>query len=191
MNFNCVISKELTADVVVIGGGTAGVFAAISAARSGSKTILIEKNSMLGGTMTAAGVNYPGLFFAWGRQIISGPCWESIERTVALGGADLPNISFRPKRHWHEQIKLNPFVYTTVLFQMCEEAGVHIICNAMISYTSEEQNGVSVIVTTKDGMVAINASVAIDATGDATLCQLAGFDMLKSPTQPATRLSSG
>ena len=190
MNFNCVISKELTADVVVIGGGTAGVFAAISAARSGSKTILIEKNSMLGGTMTAAGVNYPGLFFAWGRQIISGPCWESIERTVALGGADLPSISFRPKCHWHEQIKLNPFVYTTVLFQMCEETGVHIICNAMISYTSEEQNGVSVIVTTKDGMVAINASVAIDATGDATLCQLAGFDMLKSPTQqPATLLN--
>ncbi len=187
MYFNCVISKELTADVVVIGGGTAGVFAAISAARNGNKTILVEKNSMLGGTMTAAGVNYPGLFFAWGKQIIGGPCWESIERTVALGGAVLPNISFRPKRHWHEQIRLNPFVYTTVLYQMCEEAGVHIICNAMISHASEEQDGVSVIVTTKDGMVAINASVAIDATGDATLCQLIGFDMLKSPTQqPAT-----
>jgi hypothetical protein len=70
---------------------------------------------------------------------------------------------------------------------MCEEAGVHIICNAMISYTSEEQNGVDLIVTTKDGMIAIKSSVAIDATGDATLCQLAGFNMLKRQTQqPAT-----
>ena len=187
MHFTCEISKEMTTDVVVIGGGTAGVFAAISAARSGIKTILIEKNSMLGGTMTAAGVNYPGLFFAWGKQIIGGPCWESIERTVALGGAVLPKISFRPERHWHEQIKLNPFVYTTVLFQMCAEAGVHIISNAMLSYAEEKQEGVSVIVTTKDGMVAIDASVAIDATGDATLCQFVGFDMLKSSTQqPAT-----
>ncbi|MBQ9796702.1 MAG: FAD-dependent oxidoreductase [Clostridia bacterium] len=187
MHFTCEISKQMTADVVVVGGGTAGVFAAISAAKSGCKTVLIEKNSMLGGTMTAAGVNFPGLFFAWGKQIISGPCWESIERTVALGGATLPHISFHPKHHWHEQIKLNPFVYTTVLFQMCEEAGVHVICNAMISYASEEQNGVRCVVTTKDGLVAIRASVAIDATGDATLCQLVGFDMLKSQTQqPAT-----
>ena len=100
MHFNCEILKVLSADVVVIGGGTAGVFAAISAARNGNKTILVEKNSMLGGTMTAAGVNYPGLFFAWGKQIIGGPCWESIERTVALGGAVLPSISFHPKHHW-------------------------------------------------------------------------------------------
>ena len=187
MQFSCEISKELTADVVVIGGGTAGVFAAISAARSGNKTILIEKNSMLGGTMTAAGVNFPGLFFAWGKQIIDGPCWEAVERTVALGGAVLPRISFHPKYHWQEQIRVNPFIYTTVLYQLCEEAGVHIIGNAMISHASEVENGVSAIVTSKEGMFAINASVAIDASGDATLCQLLGFDMLKGQEQqPAT-----
>ena len=50
-------------DVVVIGGGTAGVFAAISAAKNGVKTILVEKNSTLGGTVTTGGVNFPGLFF--------------------------------------------------------------------------------------------------------------------------------
>ena len=187
MHYSLNVTRELTSDVVVIGGGTAGVFAAISAARNGSETILIEKNSVLGGTMTAAGVNFPGLFFAWGKQIISGPCWEAIERTVALGGAILPSISVRPKRHWHEQITLNPFVYTTVLFQMCEEAGVHVICNAMISYAQEKQSAVNLIVTTKDGMVSIHASAAVDATGDATLCQLLGFKLLKSNVQqPAT-----
>ena len=88
-------------DVVVIGGGTAGVFAAISAAKNGVKTMLVEKNSTLGGTVTTGGVNFPGLFFAWGKQIIAGPCWDAIMRTVELGGAVLP--SFR-----HEQKKLIP-----------------------------------------------------------------------------------
>ena len=58
------IHKKVIADVIVVGGGTSGVFAAIAAARTGAKTILIEKNSILGGTITAASVNFPGLFFA-------------------------------------------------------------------------------------------------------------------------------
>ena len=121
--------------------------------------------------MTAAGVNFPGLFFAWGKQIIGGPCWEAIERTVALGGAVLPSISFRPKRHWHEQIVLNPFIYTTVLFQMCEEAGVHVICNAMISYAQEKQSAVNLIVTTKDGMVAIKGWTEVSALTCFDFCE--------------------
>lgn len=187
MYYSLNVIKELTSDVVVIGGGTAGVFAAITAARCGLKTFLIEKNSRLGGTMTAAEINFPGLFFAWGKQIIDGPCWESIERTVALGGAVLPKISFRPECHWHEQIRLNCFVYSTVLYQMCEEAGVNLISNAMISAAEEKENEVHTIITDKDGLISIRSSVAIDATGDATLCRLLGFDVMKSPTQqPAT-----
>ena len=81
-------------DVVVIGGGTAGVFAAISAAKNGVKTILVEKNSTLGGTVTTGGVNFPGLFFAWGRQIIDGPCWDAIKRTVELGVAKRPEFQY-------------------------------------------------------------------------------------------------
>ena len=64
MNYVKNIERIKYADVAVIGGGTAGVFAAISAARSGAHVILIEKNAILGGTMTVAGVNFPGLFYA-------------------------------------------------------------------------------------------------------------------------------
>ena len=49
--------------------------------------MLIEKNGVLGGTMTVCGVNYPGLFFAWGKQIVGGKCWELIKRVDELGGA--------------------------------------------------------------------------------------------------------
>ncbi len=187
MRLECTISKEQTVDVIVVGGGTAGVFAAISAAKSGVKTLLIEKNSTLGGTVTVAGVNYPGLFFAWGKQIIGGPSWEAIERTVALGGATLPSISYHPEHHWEEQILLNPFVYTTVLFQMCEEAGVEVLCSAMPSYVEETEEGVRLVVTEKGGMRYVQAGAAIDATGDANLCQLLGYEVAKSATQqPAT-----
>ncbi|MBO5059411.1 MAG: FAD-dependent oxidoreductase [Clostridia bacterium] len=187
MNFACEISKELTCDVAVIGGGTAGVFAAIAAARTGAKTILIEKNNILGGTMTVANVNFPGLFFAWGKQIIDGPCWESILRTIKLGGGVMPEISFKPRHHSLEQIRLNRFVYTAVLFQMCEEAGVEIICNSMLSAAFENEDGVQLIITGKDGVFAVTAKTAVDASGDASLAGLAGYSVLKSETQqPAT-----
>ena len=181
------ISETKATDVLVVGGGTAGVFAAIASARSGAKTLLIEKNSVLGGTMTVANVNFPGLFFAWGEQIIAGPCWEAIERTVALGGAVVPEISFRPKKHYHEQIKLNRFIYTAVLLEMCKEAGVEVITNTMLTAVDEWADGVHVIVTKKSGAMKIEAKAVIDATGDANLVEMAGYEVVKSPVQqPAT-----
>lgn len=174
-------------DVVVIGGGTAGVFAAISAAKNGIKTILVEKNSTLGGTVTTGGVNFPGLFFAWGRQIIDGPCWAAIKRTVELGGAKLPEFQYKPERHWHEQILLDNFVYRSVLFQMCVENGVEIITNTMISYIKEDADGVDLLITSKEGIHQINTKVVIDATGDANAVSMAGYDTVKSNVQqPAT-----
>ena len=67
------------ADVIVVGGGTAGTIAAIQAARAGAKIVLIEHGSQLGGTTTVGGVAFPGLFHAWGKQIISGIGWELVD----------------------------------------------------------------------------------------------------------------
>lgn len=174
-------------DVVVVGGGTAGVFAAISAAMNGAKTILVEKNSALGGTMTTGGVNFPGLFYAWGRQIIDGPCWDAVKRTVALGGAKLPEFQYKPEKHWHEQILLDRFIFRSVLFRMCVENGVEILTNTMLSHIEEDAGGAVLFVTSKDGIHQINAKVVIDATGDANAVTLAGYKTVKShPQQPAT-----
>ena len=190
MNISLNIKNHLTADVVVVGGGTAGVFAAIAAAKTGAKTILIEKNGILGGTMTVANINFPGLFFAWGKQIISGPCWDSVLKTVELGGATLPEITFKPKHHWEEQISINRFTYMTVLFKMCEEAGVEVICNSMLSYAENTDDGVRIIATEKSGLFSIDTKVAIDATGDANLAEIMGYPLQRSETlQPATLLN--
>lgn len=185
------IKKIIDTDVLVIGGGTAGVFAAIAAARTGAKTLLIDKNNILGGTITVANVNFPGLFYAWGKQIISGPCWEAIERTVKLGGAVLPPIEYHPKEFWTEQIKVNRFIYTAVLFDMCEESGVELLMNSMLSSVEEEKNGICATVTVKTGMIQIKAKNLIDATGDANAVQQAGYGVDKSEIQqPATLQNS-
>ena len=187
MNYTTNITRNLLCDVAVIGGGTAGVFAAISAARSGAKTVLVEKNAILGGTMTVAAVNFPGLFYAWGERIIGGPSFESIERTIALGGAKMPEIKYKPEKHWHEQITLNRFIYTAVLFEMCREAGVTVLCNTMLSDVVEKECGAELILTDKEGLLRLSAKCAVDTTGDASLVRMAGYALMKSePQQPAT-----
>ncbi len=57
--------RLIAADVLVIGGGTAGTIAALQAGRLGASTVLVEAGSQLGGTKTTAGVDLPGLFHAW------------------------------------------------------------------------------------------------------------------------------
>ena len=59
----------LDVDVLVVGGGSAGHVAAIQAGRLGAKTVLLERNSQLGGTTTTGGVCFPGLFHAWGNRL--------------------------------------------------------------------------------------------------------------------------
>jgi heterodisulfide reductase subunit A-like polyferredoxin len=61
-------ARQLAADVLVIGGGSAGAIAAIQAGRLGAKTMLVEAGSQLGGTTTTAGVDFPGVFHAWGNR---------------------------------------------------------------------------------------------------------------------------
>ena len=81
-------------DVIVAGGGTAGVVAAIQSARAGARTLLIEKNAMLGGTMTVGGINAPAHFCAWGQQIISGIGWELMCRTWDETGRPAPTPEY-------------------------------------------------------------------------------------------------
>lgn len=181
------ITKEEKADIIVVGGGTAGCFAAIAAAQEGNSVILIEKNGGLGGTMVTANVNFPGLFFAWGKQVIAGLGWQAIKRTEELGGAVLPKISYRPQRHWQEQILCNRFTYSVVLDEFCEKVGVEVRLHTMLACAEEKNESVQAVFCGKEGLSLICAKVIIDATGDADVVRHLGYPCMKSePLQPAT-----
>lgn len=113
-------------DVLVVGGGTAGTIAAIQAGRAGAKTLLLERNSQLGGTTTTGGVAFPGLFDAWGKQIIAGIGWELVKDSVDLDGSRLPDFAKVPQRHWQNQVHVNQFLYSILAEEKCAQAGVRI-----------------------------------------------------------------
>lgn len=183
--------REISTDVLVIGGGSAGCFAAISAARMGAETLLVEKNGMLGGTTTVGMVNFPGLFHAWGKRIIGGPCWESIERCVAKGGAVLPPFPYKSEHHNKQQILVDIFTYTCILEDMCHESGVELLFHSMIASVREAENGVEATVVTKDGLLSIKCSMLVDCSGDADAIRMAGYGYkIGDVTQPATLINN-
>lgn len=176
-------------DVVVIGGGTAGVVAAIQAGRAGAKTLLVEKTGIPGGTMTNGGVNFPGLFHAWGRQVIAGIGWELVTRTVATTGGTLPDFSDFRRPHPHLQIRVNAFVYAALCDEALVDAGVDILFHTMPTAVQAAEAGSSwtVVLCTKNHLVELHAAVVIDATGDANAVALAGLPLnVPEELQPAT-----
>ncbi|HEX2513582.1 MAG TPA: FAD-dependent oxidoreductase [Chloroflexota bacterium] len=186
-------------DVIVAGGGAAGVVAAIQAARAGARTALVEKNGILGGTAVVAAVNFPGLFHAWGRQIIAGIGWEILEETVRRGGAVLPDFSVDPGRaHWRHQIRVNRFVYATVLDDLCRGAGVTLrfyeLPAAVRPLSGDEAadglgriGRTALVVAGKTGLEALATRTLVDATGDADLAGLMGYPRRRSEhLQPGT-----
>lgn len=177
-------------DVIVFGGGSAGCVAAIQAARAGRRTALVEKNGVLGGTTTVASVNFPGLFHAWGKQVIRGIGWEIIEQTVKLGGAKLPDFSVTPAKHWHQQVLVNRFIYSAVLDRLCLNAGVHLRLHEMPAAIVPAEDGYDVALAGKTGLTWVKAAKLIDATGDANVTGMMGYPRKKGEVlQPGTLIN--
>ncbi len=180
---------ETRADVLVVGGGTAGTVAAIQAGRAGAQTVLVERGSQLGGTMTVGGVAFPGLFDAWGRQIIAGIGWELVKKTVAADGGSFPDFSTVPRRHWQNQVLVNQFLYALIAEEACLKAGVQIAyyeCPAAVKKT-----GGGWMVTTVGAGVrrTIACRQIVDCTGGADVVGMLGLDRLRGKeTQPGSML---
>jgi len=182
--------KTISTEILVIGGGTAGVIAAIQAGRAGCSTVLVENGSQLGGTITTAGVAFPGLFHAWGKQVISGIGWELVTETVRMDDADLPDFTIPTgKQHPKHQVRLNPYLYTLLAEEKCQEAGVQI--RYYETPVKAEFNGKQWEVETigKGAHVKIVCNQLIDCTGNAAVTSLAGFRVLReNETQPGTQI---
>jgi hypothetical protein len=166
-------------DVLVVGGGTAGHVAAIQAARAGAKTLIVERNSQLGGTTTTGGVAFPGLFDAWGKQVIAGIGWELVRESVELDGGQLPNFAKVPQHHWQNQVYTNQFLYAILAEEKCAAAGVEIAYYEFPQSVAKTENGWAVDCAGFGTRRRVNCKQIIDCTGGAEVVGMLGFARLR------------
>jgi len=176
-------------DVLIVGGGTAGTVAALQAARVGAKTVLLERSSQLGGTMTMGGVCFPGLFHAWGKQIIAGIGWELVQKAVELDSGTLPDFTEIPQRHWHHQVHINQFLYPLLAEEQCLEAGVTILYYEFPLSIDSTEAGWTVESVGPGTHRRISCRQIVDCTGGADIVGMLGMPRLRDEeTQPGSLL---
>ncbi len=167
------MNNQLSYDVVVIGGGPAGVTAAIAAARRGAKTLLVEQYGCLGGTLTMAGTGPQMTFHAGKVQVVKGIPDEIVQRMVSLG--------FSPG-HMDDAVgyasSITPFDVEGLKFvmeTMAVEAGVTLLYyTTYTGCTVSDRKITSVSLFSKSGSFKVEAKVFIDASADADLATHAG-----------------
>ena len=163
-------------DVIVVGGGTSGVAAAIASARTGAKTLLIERLGALGGQMNVSGppgFAYANLYNERQERIIGGIITETHERLLKEGHA-LPHLE-PDFRGWYTFAYVDPDWWEFMIFEMMQESGVNLLLHSLAVDVLKEGNAVkSVVVENVSGRQAIFGKVIIDCTGEGEVAARAG-----------------
>ncbi|MEJ1167275.1 FAD-dependent oxidoreductase [Variovorax sp. CCNWLW186] len=163
-------------DVVVVGGGPAGIAAAVSAARRGASTLLVERYGFLGGMGTAGGVtNFAGLYGKRNGEmtlLVRGVVDDLLARIDALGGLNKPQDGMQGR------IRVRSYdtsAYKIAADQLLFDAGVNLLFHAWAAAVVRDGDRIAaLVVETKSGRQAIRANAFIDASGDADVAAFAG-----------------
>jgi hypothetical protein len=190
-------------EVLVVGGGPAGLGAAIGAARAGAGVVLAERYGFLGGNATVALV-MPLMSFhtqraeiggdvtrllpvdhGTGDAVVAGVLRDLLERLARAGGAVLPSIDTG------YTVPFDPEVFKLVALDLLDAATVQYLFHSFASGVVDEGPAVRVVFETKSGPVALDASVVVDCTGDGDIAASAGapFEVGRDEdglTQPMT-----
>jgi hypothetical protein len=134
-------------------------------------------------------VAYPGLFDAWGKQVISGIGWELVKESVELDGGKFPDFSKVPRAHHHNQIHLNQFLYSILAEEKCQEAGVEIAYYEFPTALTQTVNGWQVDCMGFGTKRRVLCKQIIDCTGGAEVVGLLGLERLRGEErQPGSYL---
>lgn len=166
-------------EVLVIGGGPAGIGAAIAAARSGARTMLIERYGFVGGNLTIAMVNPMFTFHDInGKQVIRGVAGEVADRLVKLAASPghVTDLTFDNP----SMTPFDPEGMKLLLLDMLEEAGVELLLHSTFSDVLEENGRITaVFIESKSGRQAIRPKYVIDCSADADAIACAGAPFVK------------
>ncbi|CAN5734820.1 FAD-dependent oxidoreductase [soil metagenome] len=177
-------------DVVVVGSGSAGSPAAIAAARTGARTLLIEKLPFLGGNSTAVLDTFDG-FYTPGeraRKVVGG-----IGDDVVAGLREWGPVLERPNTYGAGTGVTYHAEHLKVVWEMLvEQAGVEIMLHGFVQDAAVSDGRITgLTVATKSGLREIVADVFVDCSGDADVCHHAGFGYeLAGEAGPAQTLTT-
>jgi FAD dependent oxidoreductase len=182
-------------DVLVVGGGSAGVAAAVAAARRGADTWLIEASGTVGGLATFGLINLLlTLDDGAGTQVVAGLCQETVDRLSAAGQAVFPprdewNAEDAPRvDHWRRwgliwgapesvrySVAFDPEAFVDVAYELLRSSGARLrLFTWFASVAMEGDRIAAVLVESKRGREAILPRVVVDATGDGDVFVAAG-----------------
>lgn len=172
-----------TYDVIIVGGGTAGCAAAYTAGILGLKTLLIEKNIHLGGTMSS-GLVVPAMYS--GKNVINNSFYEKLICEMhAIGG----QITYQDNPGW-----LNPELLKIVLDKLLSDVGVKILFNTLVCNVEIKDNSIKKIYVNKNILLPYNDEIQktqkrlfepigttyiIDATGNCEIGKISGCKFLE------------
>ena len=169
-------------DVIVCGGGTAGMIAAISASRAGGRVLLAEREGFLGGT-AAYGIPFLGFFSGDSTRVVGGIPEELVAAMVSEGGC----AGHARGGYWNRDVVKSDYEFTLTPFdpeclkyvvqEMVLNSGADLLLQASLCDVTTRGSSISSVkMLTVEGTKRLEAKVFIDATGDALLTRLAGFD---------------
>ena len=162
----------LDCDVLVVGAGTSGFAAAVSAARAGANTVLVERNHFPGGVSTAGLMCSIGNYFVTrdGTKVVTGLPVEFMDRLVAEGGT-MPEYD-RPTQ---PQVPNDPEVVKRVMISMLREAGVRTLYGTVLCDVIMEGEAIQAgLFHARDQLFAVTARQFVDASGDLSILRRAG-----------------
>jgi hypothetical protein len=179
------------ADVIVVGGGPAGLVAAVAAARNDADVILVERYGCLGGQASAGLVLALSWWCDGEKQVVGGIPDEIKDRLLELGGGVTPpdNELFSRSeeliKKWERLVfrqttvrmgmTVDPEILKYVAGVMVEESGVKLLLHTWAARAIAEENAVKgIIVESKSGREALLAKIVVDATGDGDIAADAG-----------------
>jgi flavin-dependent dehydrogenase len=179
-------------DVVIAGGGTAGVVAAIASARHGAKTVLIEAKGYPGGLVVEGGTALHSFYNLWKafpgvekRQVVKGIPQEIVDRLAKEGGTSGHAEMLLGYDYDSVCTAIDTEIYKRVVFEMLDEAGVHVCVNTLLTGAIREGGWINAaIAESHSGRETLYAKAYIDTSGYGDLATHAGAEFSEPNDYP-------